>query len=329
MSGALPVSGGAGPASVATGRLAGVLGQPRAVALLSGALASGRVAPAYLFLGPEGTGKRTAARAFAAGLLCKFTVHGSRSTGDACGECRDCRDAARGTHEDLSWTAPPEGKRALPLEAALSAAGSLALRPSRGVRRVAVIEGADRATEEAANALLKTLEEPPGASVLVLVAETLLPLPPTVRSRCQVVRFGPLPEAVVREALAARGAPAAEAASLAGRAEGSLGRALAALGGARPPDPAALLGSRDDGRPVPAVAAEVLAASTPEAGTLEERRQALLALLAEAARETRGRLAGGGAREESRLRALVESAEALRRNAAPDLVVENLVLRLR
>ena len=202
--------------------LAGVVGHDAAVARLRQAAADERPASAYLLLGPPGVGKRTLADAFAARLLCE-----SPSRDDACGTCRHCTRLAAGTHPDLHVVARDEDRRDIRIEQARELTRWLMLRPLMATRKVAIIDGAECLNEHGQNALLKTLEEPPGQAVLLLTAPAPGLVLPTVRSRCQLVRLGPLPAAAVATVLERRGSTHAEAEALAAEAEGSPGRALA------------------------------------------------------------------------------------------------------
>jgi DNA polymerase III subunit delta' len=175
-----------------------ILGQFAAIDVLRRSAASGRLAHAMLFVGPAGVGKGLAARTLATALLCQQIPE---SELDACGECPSCRMMRVGTHPDFLGVARPEGKSELPIELLVGSRENrgneglchdLALRPMASRRRVAVIHDADRMSNESANALLKTLEEPPAYAVIVLIADDASKILPTIRSRCQTARFGPL-----------------------------------------------------------------------------------------------------------------------------------------
>jgi len=189
-------------------------GQPRAEALLGTALRD--PAHAYLLHGPPGTGKRDAAWAFAALLL-----------------AADERRLAPGSHPDFALI-EPEGE-ALLVDQVHELAAALRYRPQEAARRVGIVDEADRLNRDAANAFLKTLEEPPGDVVLILIADDLARVLPTVRSRCQSVPFPPLPAAAIAERLAAEGADPALAHAIGRRARGDLdlARRLAGDDGAR------------------------------------------------------------------------------------------------
>lgn len=162
-----------------------VRGQAAAVRMLRGTLASGRIAHAYLFTGPRGVGKTTAAGVFVAGLLCE----GPKASGEPCGRCDPCRQAVW-RHPDVHKV-EPEGD-VIRIEQVRQVQRQAALRPARGRWQIFMIEPAEAAGEAAQNALLKVLEEPPGSTVFILIAHQLTPLLPTVLSRCVPVRFGRL-----------------------------------------------------------------------------------------------------------------------------------------
>jgi DNA polymerase-3 subunit delta' len=181
-----------------------------------------RVPTAFLFLGPEGVGKRALADAFAARLLCE-----TPADDDACTVCAQCTRVAAGSHPDVRLIVRDEGRRDIRIEQVRELCRWLTLQPLMAARKLAVVDGAHELNEHGQNALLRTLEEPPGRSVIVLLATSAALLLPTVRSRCQVVRLDPLVPAEVAAVLLARGLAPERAALLAGLAEGSPGRALA------------------------------------------------------------------------------------------------------
>lgn len=184
-----------------------LLGHHDQVALLRGSIARGRLGQAYLLAGPPGIGKKRFALLLAQSLLCD---HCSDSDLDACGVCSACSQVQAGSHPDLIVAELPEGKRALPLELFLGSPErrgkeglcyELSLRPMSASRKVAIIDDADTLNQESGNALLKTLEEPPPHSLMLLVASSPDVVLPTIRSRCQVLRFHPLAEAEVETLL--------------------------------------------------------------------------------------------------------------------------------
>ena len=202
-------------------RFADVVGHARAVGRLRRIVVADRVPAAVLLLGPPGIGKRLVAEAFAARLLCE-----SPTDGDACGGCAQCTRVAAATHPDRRLVARDEDRRDIRIEQVRETSRWLALRPLMAARKIAVIDGAHCLSEPAQNALLKTLEEPPPGSVLVLIGPAAALLLPTIRSRCQIVRLDPLGLGEVRRVLEARGIAPDRARQLAPLAEGRPGAVL-------------------------------------------------------------------------------------------------------
>jgi len=170
-------------------RLDAVTDQPRAVEQLRRALAADRVAHAYAFLGPAGSGRFTTAVAFAAELLCE--AHGGRPDAGRCA----CAQVHARRHPDLHVVAPtppesnPKGARAIRIGAIRELERQASLRPAMARRRVLVLDEAERMTGESPQAFLKFLEEPPPETVVILVLPGVRAVPATVISRCQIVRF--------------------------------------------------------------------------------------------------------------------------------------------
>lgn len=197
-------------------------------------VARGRLGQAFLFVGPEGIGKKRFAVHLAKTLLCSATA---AETFEPCGACPDCRLVDAATHPDLILVGCPADKHELPVELFIGRRErrnqegmrhDLSLKPSRGRRKVAVIDDADLLNVESANCLLKTLEEPPPRAVLILVGTAADRQLPTIRSRCQIVRFAPLSSADVAQILEAEAivADRSKAARLAERSGGSVRRAI-------------------------------------------------------------------------------------------------------
>jgi DNA polymerase-3 subunit delta' len=195
--------------------LAGTEQQPHARMVLGSSLASGSPSHAYLFHGPPGTGKRTAARAFAAELL-------AAGQPDADGVRRR---VDHGSHPDLTWVVPT-GAHVMRVEDVEEPVVSAATRtPFEASRRVFVLERVDTMNDEVANRLLKTLEEPPEFVHLILLTDALSQVIETVVSRCQLVRFDPLPPELVADALEREGVPAERALACGRLALGNAARA--------------------------------------------------------------------------------------------------------
>jgi DNA polymerase-3 subunit delta' len=199
-----------------------VVGHEWAVDLLLNGLAMGRVSHATLIVGPPNIGKTTIARVFAQALNCT----GSQPV--PCGECLSCRKVISGNHPDVRILDTPD--QTLKIGEVRDLQRELALSPHEGRWRVAVLSDFERATVEAANALLKTLEEPPAQVVLVLTATEAGTLLPTIVSRCQVLSLRALPQSLVKEALISqRDIDTAQAELLAHLSGGRLGWAMRAL----------------------------------------------------------------------------------------------------
>lgn len=204
----------------------GILGHEREMEILGNAVSSGRVAHAYLFAGPDGVGKRLVARAFAAALNCAAGREG------ACGVCPDCSKIANSTHPnvvevfpaDKDGEADPGGL--IRIDRVREVQSGLRYKVERGMK-VVIVDNADRLVAQAANAFLKTLEEPPAGSVIILVSSKASDLLPTILSRCQRMNFRPIPDEAVKGFLVAkRGVDPTEAGAIARLSNGSLSRAV-------------------------------------------------------------------------------------------------------
>jgi len=195
--------------------------------LLARALARESLPQSLLFAGPEGVGKRTLALALAQAVNCEQPVEWPDSSGrDACGRCTACRRIARGVHADVLIVEPGDSG-SIKIEQVRDAIDRASYRPFEGRRRLVIVDEADALMPQAQDALLKTLEEPPPASVFVLVSATPDTLLSTIRSRCQRLRFAPLPPAEIADVLMRdHGFSAADAHAAAAASDGSLGRAL-------------------------------------------------------------------------------------------------------
>lgn len=178
-----------------------VRGHEAAVEQFRSAFTRGRLGQAYLLVGPEGVGKRLFALELAKALLCEKPP----APLTACDHCPSCAQVEAGTHPDVFRVRTPKDKHELPVEEIRAFCAQMAMKPTRGTRKIGIVEDADDFNEESANAFLKTLEEPPVGSVLLLRATSLDRQLPTILSRCQVVRFRPLKPDELGEILAKNG----------------------------------------------------------------------------------------------------------------------------
>lgn len=195
--------------------------QPSAIRLLQRMLVTGRIPNAMMLWGPSGVGKGLAAFEFAKALNC------TESDDDACGECLVCRKIDNGNHPDVAIVAPLKKSRIIDVDAIQNIVELSSLRPYESKWRTFIVRDADRMRAPAQNHFLKTLEEPSGNSVFLLVTEHPQFLLPTVRSRCQRIRFGALrPETIVDLMRREHTLDAEEAQSIAALSQGQMSRAL-------------------------------------------------------------------------------------------------------
>jgi DNA polymerase-3 subunit delta' len=176
-----------------------ISGQDRAKALLQNALATSKIAHAYLFAGPSGSGRREMAQAFAQAIFCE------RGGNDACGECLECRKVEHGNHPDLH-VITPDGAT-VKIEQIRALQRELSYRSVAAGYKVYIIEGAETMTVQAGNSLLKFLEEPPSPVVAILLSPSAQAVLPTILSRTQLVAFGQGDREALENALAAEGKP--------------------------------------------------------------------------------------------------------------------------
>jgi DNA polymerase-3 subunit delta' len=306
--------------------LAGLLGQDRAVRVLKRLLAKGTPPPALLFHGPSGVGKAAAAYAFAKALNC------GRRGQDACPEaeaCPSCSAADRGLDPDLQrvdaayQAAVIDGEagkqHSIRVATVRHLLRRLEMRSLEGRWKAAILVDAHTLETEAANAILKTLEEPPPRTVWVLVTHRPAELLPTVRSRCQAVPFAALAAGAVERVLLGRGVIPAEAARAAALSQGSVDRALEALDSALA-DPAEWV--RDPLAPFQ------LADSLPRELHLARPRAEAHLDRVTAHLRARGAAAYASGSVRFVLRDLEALRRALRRFADPRLVTQLAALRL-
>ncbi|TDF91614.1 DNA polymerase III subunit delta' [Paenibacillus piri] len=174
-------------------------GQDRVKRILQNSLRTDKVSHAYIFTGPAGTGRRQVALAFAQALYCQVLPD------DACGECLDCRKVEHGNHPDLHWVKPDGAS--IKIEQIRELQKQFSYRAGSSGLKMYVLEDADKMTVQAANSLLKFLEEPTSRVVAVLITDNGQALLPTIRSRAQWVPFAPLSRQTMVAALQAEGHP--------------------------------------------------------------------------------------------------------------------------
>lgn len=201
-----------------------IKGHERPLRILQGTIRRNRIPSALLFTGDSGIGKRSSALIYLQALNCL-----ERQDGDACGACTSCRKIASGNHPDLLSIQPDGGE--IKIETIRSVEEFLAMKPYEGRKKAVLIDEAHAMNINASNAFLKTLEEPPADSVILLITANPDTLPDTIRSRCFQVRFSPLPAAAYNAVLNA--AQSTEIDDTARRlAKGRPGLALAGTHGA-------------------------------------------------------------------------------------------------
>jgi DNA polymerase-3 subunit delta' len=159
-----------------------------------------RLGHAYLFIGPEGIGKRMFAHELGKAMLCEMVENLT-----PCDRCSSCLLIEAGTHPDFLFVRRPEDANVFPVELMRDLCQSFSLKSARGRGKVAILEDADDLNDESANTFLKTLEEPPPSSLFLLIGSSRSQLIPTILSRCQVIRFAPLAEDNVADILRAKG----------------------------------------------------------------------------------------------------------------------------
>ncbi len=202
-----------------------LVGHEWAVEMLKKHVADGTTRHAYLFAGPPGLGRRALALRFAQALNCQTP----RAAGVPCGECRDCRQIAAMQYADLTVVQAESEGGTLKVDQIREARRILTLKPYQAKYRVSLFLRFQEANDNAANALLKTLEEAPSYAVLILTADTPEQLLPTIVSRCEILRLRPLRLEEIQKALEGRGVESGRAKLIAHISGGRFGYALRLL----------------------------------------------------------------------------------------------------
>lgn len=199
-----------------------IRGEGAAIEFLKNTASRGRIASAYIFLGPPGCGKRLAAINFAKLLNCA-----APSEGEPCEKCASCIKINSSAHPDVLVLEKEEKKAEFGIDIALEAVRSVSLKPYEARKKVYIFDGADLMSEDGRNAILKTLEEPPQDAVLILLVEDIQTVPATIKSRSQAVKFFPMPAADIEKILRDDHKVNAKDARVLSRLSlGSIGRAL-------------------------------------------------------------------------------------------------------
>jgi DNA polymerase-3 subunit delta' len=196
-----------------------IVGHEQIVEVFRRSVRSGKTPHSYIFEGIPGCGRRKTALALIQALYCTAVDD------DACGVCASCRKIISGNHGDIHFVEPLPDKRDISVEQLRELQRELSLRPYEAPRKACIMEPAERMSVNAANSLLKTLEEPPGNALIILLTENAEMLLPTIRSRCQLIRFSALSTENVRLLLEKKGVAAEVADLLAPLSEGSMQRA--------------------------------------------------------------------------------------------------------
>jgi len=329
--------------------LSQVRAQPTAIATLTRALSIGRVHHAYLFDGPDGVGKELAAFGLAQALVCEQRGEQATSNASACGECSACKRArlregdARPLHPDIvvlerGLYEPAQIGRRTPETQDLSidqvrtlVLARAAYRPHEGRAKVFIVRRAEELSVAAANAMLKTLEEPGRGTHFILLCSRPDTLLPTIRSRTLRVRFAALPDALVTELLVARGVEADAAQTMASLAGGSMASALALAD----PDENAKRGQFVDlalramDTPDLGAGLDLAEEAKKNKGSLEVALYALAVRLAEQARASASDADRRADIAAARYTMALTAAQELDANASAQLAVESMIVRMR
>lgn len=304
-----------------------IIGQQRPKNIILGQLRSGRIPHAYLFLGIEGIGRRKAALELAKALNCH--AHSATKTfSDACDHCISCQKIAHGNHPDVQvidfeYQAKLEGKdadkqRVIKIDTIRALQKDVNLKPTEGRWKVYIIDPAEKITLDAANCLLKTLEEPPSWTMIILLAKHKENLPATIVSRTQVLHFTPLAEdAVAAVLLKSADISPEKARSIAGMAEGSLATAQRLI------DETEAV----DGSPWKAVTAQPMAA-TDLLALSQQHAKTAVDVLDEMTAEAKLDFRADPNRFGEALSSIMAARRILERNASGQTVLDVLFLKL-
>ncbi|MDP6685323.1 MAG: DNA polymerase III subunit delta', partial [Candidatus Omnitrophota bacterium] len=198
-----------------------IIGQHRAIRAIENIISQGQLRGSYLFLGPDGVGKRTVALELAKAINCEAPLE----TKDTC-SCASCKKITSGNHPDVFLISPEGASYSIKIAKVRDIIYQASLKPYEGKKRVFIIDDALEMTEEAQNALLKVLEEPPERHIFILVASKVAGFLPTVISRCRILKFHPVKQSEIQDFLKNRDVDEDGAVLFSHMAMGSIGRAL-------------------------------------------------------------------------------------------------------
>ena len=303
-----------------------IIGHDRVIHYLSEGMRTDRLSPSLMFIGPDGVGKRSCALEFAKSFAC--TEPGFADGLPRCGKCPACRRIDGGNHLDLMvvdrntqaaiLNEKPETQTTVKINSIRALDKFLRLRCAESRRRVAIVEDAHKMTDEAANALLKVLEEPPPAAQIILCATDEHSLPATVRSRCAVLYFRPVAEGIIASWLErVHGVEPERAADIADRSSGSFRKALDL--------------KEDDGKSpdLSDYSTAEFFALLSESGFRKEGRKTAETVLTKLIETAERRLRGGDVTQAGRIEALLEARRRVDGNVPPRLALEAVFLKLR
>ena len=175
-----------------------ILAQDYIVDHFNKAIRADHLSHAYIFTGQEGVGKALFAKEFAKALNCK------NNENDSCNSCTDCNRIEMLNHPDVFWIEREEKAKFIKIENIRNLQNSVRLSPLESDYKIFIIKEADKMNEEASNSLLKTLEEPSPNTIIILIANTMTPIKDTIRSRCQIIRFQPIPSHIIENQLTSK-----------------------------------------------------------------------------------------------------------------------------
>jgi DNA polymerase-3 subunit delta' len=201
-----------------------ILAQDHIIDHFKKAIRADHLSHAYIFTGQNGVGKTLFAKEFVKALNCKSDEN------DSCNSCQNCIRIEAHTHPDVFWTEREEKAKFIKIENIRNLQNSVRLSPLESDHKIFIIKGADKMNEEASNCLLKTLEEPSPNTIIILIANSMTPIKDTIRSRCQIIRFHPIPTHIIANQLTGKSeADAIKIGWISRFSNGSLGNALELL----------------------------------------------------------------------------------------------------